>query len=54
MTELKDEWCCDTLYLTKISVSPSNPRYCCLDEKFIIGKSFNKKLIVIKIYLLFI
>lgn len=29
----------NTKKLTKIIVSPKNPRYCCIDEKFIYGKS---------------
>ena len=39
VTELKDGWCNCTAHLTKIRISSSNPRYSCLDEKMIIGKS---------------
>ena len=39
VTDLRDGWCNFTNELTTIKMSPSNPQYCCLDEKMIIGKS---------------
>ena len=38
LIELKDGWCNYTRNLTQIEVSPKNPRYCCFNEKMIIGK----------------
>ncbi|KAK8838602.1 hypothetical protein M9Y10_033234 [Tritrichomonas musculus] len=39
LVELVDGWCHDTKNLTKITIDPRNPRYLCLDKKYIIGKS---------------
>ena len=41
LVELKDEWCKNTPKLTKIKVSQLNPRYCCYEDKIIIGKTNN-------------
>ena len=39
LIELKEGWCVNTLLLTKITVSPKNPRYCLFEDKMIIGKT---------------
>ena len=39
LIDLKDGWCEGTWNLTNISVMPRNPKFSCLDEKMIIGKS---------------
>ena len=39
LIELKEGWCSNTSKLKKITVSPNNPRYCCFNEKMIIGKT---------------
>ena len=39
MIDLKEGWCHYTQNLTKISVSPKNPRYCCIDDEMIVGKT---------------
>ncbi|KAK8897393.1 hypothetical protein M9Y10_015339 [Tritrichomonas musculus] len=39
LVDLKEGWCSFTYNLTKISVSPDNPRYFCYENKMIIGKS---------------
>ena len=39
VTDLKEWWCNGTIYLNRVFVSPSNPRYCSLNDQMIIGKS---------------
>ena len=43
VTELKKGWCTKAFNLSEIIISPNNKRYCCLDEKYIIGKSSIEK-----------
>ena len=42
LVELKEGWCCATLYLTEIIVSPNNPRYCLYEGNMILGKTINE------------
>lgn len=39
LTELDTGWCHYTQNLIEVGVDPNNPRYSCLDKKYIIGKS---------------
>ena len=39
LIELAKGWCHFTPNLTKVEVSPNNPRYCCYEGKMIIGKT---------------
>ena len=38
LTELKDEWCCDTIDLINLTVSPKNQNFCIYKKKMLIGK----------------
>ena len=42
MKELKERWCCDTKYLKKITISPTNCQFKFIDDKYLIGKSESK------------
>ena len=39
LIDLKNEWCIMTPQLSKIDVHPLNPRYICVNDKYIFGKS---------------
>ena len=39
LINLEEGWCSITPHLTKITMSPKNPRYCFFDNKMIIGKT---------------
>ncbi|KAK8897924.1 hypothetical protein M9Y10_000157 [Tritrichomonas musculus] len=43
LKELKEDWCCLTENLTKVTISPSNKRFLMKDNKYLIGKSDAKK-----------
>ena len=39
LKELKEGWCCETEYLTKITISPFNGQFIFKDDKYLLGKS---------------
>ncbi|KAK8897379.1 hypothetical protein M9Y10_015325 [Tritrichomonas musculus] len=43
LIELKDEWCHGLNNVNKIFIMPNNPRYMCIDDKIIVGKSSLEK-----------